>query len=234
MQQATNKCRLDRMTATDRTVTPASPRRRAGRPVGSRSGETQTREQILAAARALFAERTYGATTIRAVAALAGVNPGLVHHFFGSKRGLFAASIQLPAELTEQVPVLLAGDPRKLGERLVRLFLAVWEDPTTGPQLRALIRSAFSDDEAAATLRDVVTANILAPLSASLPVDQPAQRLTLVASQVVGLMAGRYILGIQPLADANDEQLVAWVGPTLQRYLTADLDAPAEATPQEH
>jgi AcrR family transcriptional regulator len=216
------------MTATDR-ATPPSPRRRAGRPVGSRSGETQTREQILTAARALFAERTYAATTIRAVAAQAGVNPGLVHHFFGSKRGLFAASIQLPAQLTEQVPVLLAGEPRQLGERLVRLFLHVWDDPTTGPQVRAMIRSAFSDDEAAATLRDVVTANILAPLAATLSKDQPAQRLTLSASQLIGLMAGRYILGIQPLAEATTEQLVTWVAPTIQRYLTADLDAPPQA-----
>ena len=217
------------MNATARSATPPSPRRRAGRPVGSRSGETQTREQILTAARALFAERTYAATTIRAVAAEAGVNPGLVHHFFGSKRGLFAASIQLPSELTEQVPALMTGDLRNLGDRLVGLFLRMWEDPTTGPQVRAIIRSAFSDDEAAATLRDAITANILAPLSAVLPMDQPAQRLTLAASQVIGLMAGRYILGIQPLVDATTEQLVAWVGPTIQRYLTSDLDALPEA-----
>jgi AcrR family transcriptional regulator len=218
------------MNTAGRSASPPSQRRRAGRPAGSRSGETRTREQILTAARALFAERTYAATTIRAVAAEAGVNPGLVHHFFGSKRGLFAASIQLPIELTEQVPVLLAGDLRNLGERLVRLFLHVWENPTTGPQVRAMIRSAFSDDEAAATLRDVITANILVPLSAALPMDQPEQRLTLVASQVVGLMAGRYILGIQPLVDATTDQLATWVGPTIQRYLTAELKAPPEAT----
>ncbi|MDR3035445.1 MAG: TetR family transcriptional regulator [Kitasatospora sp.] len=219
------------MKATDSSATPPARRRRAGRPPGSRSGETRTRELILTAARALFAERTYAATTIRAVAAEAGVNPALVHHFFGSKRELFAASIQLPAQLTGQVPLLIAGETEHLGERLARLFLHVWENPATGPQVRAMIRSAFSDDEAAATLRDVLTTRVLTPLSAALPHAPAPLRLSLAASQLVGLAATRHILRIGPLVDTETEQLVAWVGPTIQRYLTADLTPPTSTTP---
>jgi len=96
---------------------------------GRRPGDSGTRAAILEAARASFAERGYDASTIRGIAGEAGVDPALVHHYFGTKEGLFAASMALPMTPGDVLPGVLAGPLDDLGERLVRLFLAVWDEP---------------------------------------------------------------------------------------------------------
>src|SRR3954468_13618000 len=96
---------------------------------GRRPGQTETREKILDAARHRFAELGYDGATIRGIAADAGVNAALLHHFFGSKQELFAATMNLPGNPAELVPSILAGPRSGIGERLVRAFLAVWAAP---------------------------------------------------------------------------------------------------------
>src|SRR5919199_4934959 len=93
----------------------------AARAGGRRPGATTTREAILEAARHLFATRGYDGTTIRGIAAGAGVDPALVHHFFGAKDELFLTVLQMPETVLSQVPALLAGDLGSAGERLARL-----------------------------------------------------------------------------------------------------------------
>ena len=122
-----------------------SPRRSGRRP-----GDSGTREAILAAAKESFAASGYDATTIRGVGRAAGVDPALVHHFFGTKQDLFAAAMDLPVDPAQMVPALLADGVDGLGERLVRMFLLVWDStPGQGPML-ALLRSAAANDQAAA------------------------------------------------------------------------------------
>ena len=103
-------------------------RKRLGRPAGS----PRNREAILAAARQQFAERGYESATIRGIAAAAGVDPALVHHYFGTKDLLFAEAMELPISPSAVVPDVLAGDPGQLGERLVRRFLDLWSADSTG------------------------------------------------------------------------------------------------------
>lgn len=216
------------MTATQPAPKPG-PRRGPGRPAGSRSGDTRTRGRILEAARELFASRTYAATTIRAVAAAADVNPALVHHFFGTKRDLFAATVQLPEQLTGQLPVLIADDAdgtADAGRRIVHLYLTMWQQPETGRVLAAMVRSGMSDPEAADILKQALTETILGPLVAASGRDQPGLRITLAATHLVGLAMGRHILALQPLTDADIEHLTACVAPAIQHYLTGPLPAP--------
>src|SRR5919106_6266996 len=124
---------------------------------GRRPGASGTREAILAAARRAFAERGYQHATIRQVAELAGVDPALVHHYFGTKQGLFVAAVQLPVNPVEQLSAVLADDPELVGQRMIGVFLSVWDLAANNSPLLALVRSAVSDEQAAAMLREFIT-----------------------------------------------------------------------------
>ncbi len=190
---------------------------------GRRTGDSGTREAVLAAAREAFGMQGYGATSLRAVARTAGVDPALVLHFFGSKDGLFEAAVELPLDPVTVVQGLLAGDRDGLGERIVRTFLGVWDGtPGQGPML-AMLRSAVSHAEAAAMLRELLLRVILLPVARGAGGDNPERRAGLLASQVAGLAVTRYVLAIEPLASATADELAPLIGPTLQRYLTGDL-----------
>jgi AcrR family transcriptional regulator len=192
---------------------------------GRRPGASGTREAILAAAREGFAELGFSGTSVRAVAARAGVDPALVHHYFGTKDELFAAALELPFDPAAIAPSLLEGGPEGLGERLIRFFLQVWEQPEGQVRFQAILRSAVTQDAAAGLLRDFVTRQILGRVAAALDEPDASLRASLVGSQLVGLGVLRYIVGVEPLASADPETVVAAVAPTLQRYLTGDLGA---------
>ena len=190
---------------------------------GRRPGDSGTRAAVLAAAREAFGMQGYGATSVRAVARTAGVDPSLVLHFFGSKDGLFAAAIELPVDPVELVAGLLAGDVDDLGERVVRTFLAVWDaSPGQGPML-AMLRSAVSHEDAAEMLRELLLRVILRPLAVGAGGSNPDLRAALLASQLVGLAITRYVLRLEPVTSASADELAPLLGPTLQRYLTGQL-----------
>jgi AcrR family transcriptional regulator len=204
-----------------RIATDASSDRRAAtrRPRGRRAGGSTTREQILAAARDRFARQGYARTTVRAVAADAGVDPALVHYFYGSKDRLFAAAMALAVNPAEIIAEVLQGERTGIGERLVRRALEAWDEPEAQASLAALVRSAASHDAAAATLRGFVEGELVPRLAAVAAEPEPALRAALVGSQLGGLIVARYILGIEPLASSDRDRLVASIGPTLERYL---------------
>ena len=187
---------------------------------GRRTGDCDTRATILAAARESFTARGYDATTVRAVAHQAGVDPALIHYFFGTKDALFAASLELPVNPREVVDELVAGGLDGLGERMVAVLLGVWEEPGGSPLL-AMLRSAVAHEEAAAMVRQFLAREVIGRLARAVDAPDPDLRASLCASQIVGLAVARYIVRIEPLASAEAATVAAWVGPTLQRYLTA-------------
>jgi AcrR family transcriptional regulator len=207
-------------------ATPANTAQASPRPAhsGRRPGESGARTDILAAARALFGKLGFERTTIRAVALRAGVDPALVHHYFGTKEGLFENAIELPVTPARFLPTILSGDPAGVGDRAVRAFLAVWEEADAQPVYQALIRAAVTNEQAAAAVRNYVTRQVIGPITEALHVDRPQLRATLVGSQFIGLVMARYILRLEPLAGADVETVVAAVGPTVHRYLTGDLE----------
>ncbi len=192
---------------------------------GRRPGNPDTRESILHAAREAFAERGFDGASIRAIATAAGVDPALVHHYFGTKDKLFLATVNAPGDPAELLPDVLGGGPDEAGERLVRLFLGLWASPA-GAGMIALMRSAMSNDWTARLIRDFIVTQVLRRIAGGLGLD-PAEaplRGNLVAAQMAGLAMTRYILKIEPLASAPPETIVAAVAPTIQRYLTGSLD----------
>ena len=203
---------------------------RRGRPGGRTPRGRATSDAILAAARRVFAQRGFDATTIRAVAEAAAVDPALVLHYHGSKQRLFLAATELPVDAARLVPLLLEGPREEVGERLVRFALALWEGDAR-EALLAVLRSGVSDPVAAALLRDVVTARLLGPVGRAIAADHAELRVSLVASQIVGLALVRYVLAVEPLASASHDAVVAALGPTIQRYLTAPLDPVAREGP---
>jgi len=203
--------------------------RRATR-TGRRPGSVDTRGRILDAARSSFGERGFEGTTIRGVAARAGVDPALIHHYFGSKQRLFVAAMEFPVDFAAMVPRLVAGPREGIGERLVRFVFETWETPTVRPLIVGLVRSATTDPVAATMLRELLAAGPLLALTHA--IDRPDARLraSLVGTQLIGLALARYVVAVEPLASAPIDDLVRAVGPTIQRYLTGDL-ARGEAAP---
>ena len=189
---------------------------------GRRPGGPDTRGDILAAARKSFADKGFSGTTIRAVGAAAGVDPALVHHYFGSKDDLFLAALEIPVDPRELMPPVFEPGLDGAGERLVRLFLSVWDTPGARLPLLALVRSGLAA-ESPELLRQGLLPIVLQPLHAALPADEGPRRVQLVASQMIGLVVTRYLLALEPLASMPLEEVVAAVSPTVQRYLDGPL-----------
>jgi AcrR family transcriptional regulator len=190
---------------------------------GRRPGGPDTRGEILAAARESFAHKGFAGTTIRAVAADAGVDPALVHHYFGAKDDLFLAALEIPVDPRALVPAVFEPGVAGAGERLLRLFLSVWDDPAARLPLIALVRSGLSQEAPETLLQQGILRMVLQPLRAALPVAEADRRVQLVASQLIGLVMTRYLLALEPLASMPVDDVVAWVAPTLQRYLDGPL-----------
>jgi AcrR family transcriptional regulator len=189
---------------------------------GRRPGAPDTRAAILEAARTAFAEKGFAGTTIRAVAAEAGVDAALVHHYFGTKDDLFVAALELPVDPRQAIAPALVAGPDGAGERLLRVFLGVWDDPAHTPVFVALARTLL-DPSAGHLMREGFLPVVLQPVGRALGLDRPDLRMSLVASQILGLVLGRYVLALEPLASLPAETVVAAYAPTLQRYLTGDL-----------
>jgi hypothetical protein len=151
------------------------------------------------------------------------VDPKLVQHFYGSKHELFVAAMGLPLDPARVIDDLLAPGTDRLGERLVRTFVGVW-DSREGRHLVGLLRSLVGDPQATAMMRQFFAHEILGRLVAALDIDEPRRRASLVASQLFGLALVRYAVKLEPIASATPDEIARWVGPNLQRYFTAELE----------
>ena len=191
-------------------------------PRGRRPGAPDTRAAILAAARTSFAGKGYAGTTIRGIASVAGVDAALVHHYFGTKDDLFVAALELPIDPREALAPALVGGPEGAGERVLRVFVGVWDDPRNTPVLVAFARSVL-DPSAEHLLSEGFLPVVLQPVGRALGLDRPDLRMSLVASQLIGIILGRYVLALEPLASLSADALVTTYAPTIQRYLTGPL-----------
>jgi AcrR family transcriptional regulator len=170
----------------------------------------QTKAAILAAARERFAESGYEAATIRAIAADANIDPSMVMRYFGNKEQLFAAA----AEFDLRFPDLSDVAPEDLGTALVSHFLARWEDDEA---LIVLLRSATTNAEAAQRMTEIFAGQLLPAIAKVVP-DDASRRAGLIATQVLGMALCRFVLRLPPVVALTREELIGWLGPTLQRY----------------
>jgi AcrR family transcriptional regulator len=172
---------------------------------------SQTRADILSAARRRFGAEGYERTTLRAVAADVGIDPALVIRYFGTKQNLFAAA----ADFTIELPDLSGIDPDEVAGMLLSRFFAVWEEDET---FVALLRAAMTSQVAADTLRDVFATQIAPKLIVATP-DHPQQRIGLMGAFIIGLATTRYVLANPPVADISRDDLNRWAAPVIRQLL---------------
>jgi len=226
-------------------VTGQSAARRGSR-AGRRSGDSGTREAILDAARAQFAQRGYHGATIRAIAAAAEVDPALVHHFYGTKEALFAAAMRLPIVPSEVLTAALARDAWDTGSagaggagagpgfgaHLVRTALGLWESAELRETFIGLLRSAVTSEQAAVMLREFIADSILSTVARAAGLTERGTsaeaefRAAMVATQMLGLAFTRLVLALPPVAGASVDDLAVTVGPSIERYLTGEIQLP--------
>lgn len=196
-------------------------RKRPGRP----PGPSDTRERILASARELFARNGIDKTSIRAIAADAGVDPALVHHYFGTKPQLFAAAIHIPIDPMAVIGPLREVEVEQIGHTLPSILLPLW-DSEIGKGFIATLRSILAGNDVSLVrsfLQDVIVSEVGSRVD-----DPPGSgriRVQFVASQLVGVAVARYILELEPFKSLPVEQIAETIGPNLQRYLTGELPA---------
>jgi AcrR family transcriptional regulator len=172
---------------------------------------SQTRADILSAARRRFGAEGYERTTLRAVAADVGVDAALVIRYFGSKQDLFAAA----ADFSIDLPDMSGVDPDQVAGILLPRFFAVWEEDET---FLALLRAAMTSPTAADTLRNVFAQQVAPKLMTATP-DNPVQRIGLMGAFVIGLATTRYVLKNPPIATLSREELTRWAAPVIRQLL---------------
>lgn len=188
------------------------------RPGRWRSG-AESKQRILQAARKLFGRHGYGATTVRAIAAAAEVDPAMVFYFFGTKQGLFGAAVEMSGNVPPAIESIFAGGLDTIGERIVRTLVENIEKSGRTP-LVMLTRSAPTDTRSEELLREFIDREITDRLAAMLGTPDAALRAAMVNAQILGLTVARYIMKIEPIASASVDELAGRFGPLVQFCLT--------------
>ena len=186
---------------------------------GRRPGTSDTRDQILAVARRRFATRGYDATSLRGIAADAKVDPALLIHYFGTKEGLFTAATGLPTGLSEVFAGQQGQTLRDFAESLVRSYLRFVDSDQSRNAILALVRSAVSNEKAAAMLREFLAAELVPVIASRTGHENAALRAGLVAAQLMGVAMLRHVVRLDPVARATPDEIVALVAPVIEHYL---------------
>ncbi len=156
---------------------------------------------------------------MRSIAQSAGVDTGMIRHWFGDKQGLFAATVLDRTPVVSRLSGVLADRSPGRGLRLASAYLDLWEDPESGPILRALVRSSISDSAVPAAVRRAIGGGVMDREFSGDPNDTG---LALVGSHMLGVAVARYIVELPALATMPRDVLIAHLGPTLDRYLDRD------------
>lgn len=177
---------------------------------GAVRGSGSSREAILHAARRLFGERGYAATTIREVAAEAGVSPALVMKTCGSKERLYADATPL-----EPTPIDADQSLDGLGELLVRRMLDRRTDHVAEPWLRGLylISGAPDPAEARAEFRERMLRRFPVADAAS------RRRVDQLACLLIGLAAGSRVVRLLDPEETELAEVVREYGALAQRLI---------------
>jgi AcrR family transcriptional regulator len=189
-----------------------------GRPGRWRSG-AESKQRILQTARELFAQHGYGGTTVRTIATAAEVDPAMVFYFFGTKKGLFNAAVDMSGNVPSAIDSIFVGSVGTIGERIVRTLVENLDKSDHTP-LVMLTRSAPTDAQSEALLREFIEREITGRLAALIGTPDAAMRASMVNVQILGLAVARYIVRIEPIASASADDLVAMFGPLVQHCLT--------------
>jgi AcrR family transcriptional regulator len=190
---------------------------------GPRDDRGVVSAQIVAAARSEFVDHGVSGTTFRAIARRAAVDPALVHYYFASKEALLDAATTPPAELLESVRAAIGAPLATRGQSIIENVLRLWSNPAIADILRATFLCANVDDATREKLRASMSLSFIGATAERLPQEDRLIRAGLVSSQVIGLCWLRYIWKLDPLASLPESETIAYLAPTLQKYLNGHL-----------
>ncbi len=182
-------------------------------------GTDDVRDAVLDAARAAFHARGYVRTSVKGVAAAAGVAPEVVNRYWNSKESLFAAAMQLPFDPASAVPRLVAPGLDGMGERLTRATLDLLADEETRNDFIALFQAGASATKAARGMQDFIERSIVDRLVRVVGVPDARLRVNLIISYLMGIGTSRYVIRLEPLASMPEEDVIKLVAPTIQNWL---------------
>ena len=191
---------------------------------GPKRGRGVLPAQILAVARSSFAEHGYASTSMRSVANDAGVDPRLIGYYFSSKRALLEACLVPPAGFVEGFARVTSSDLPSRGRSLVQFLLSSWERPDSAEVLRSILLTAAHEPIALERLRQIIHGSLINAVAANLGDNERVLRGGLIASQMLGLAMTRYVWRIEPIASLPDNDVIDYIAPTIQRYLTDELE----------
>ncbi len=174
---------------------------------------------VLDTARGLYARQGYVNTTIKGVAAAAGVAPDLIRRYYANREDLFAAAMRLPVDPVAAITQMLAPGIDGLAERLVRVTLRMLDEPETRDQIAAMVRDGAGAAKATAPLREFLESTIVDRVAAILGVPDARTRATLAISYLMGVAGARYVMRMEPLASATEDEVVRLVTPAIQTAL---------------
>jgi AcrR family transcriptional regulator len=181
------------------------------------------RQRILTTARELFSESGFERTTMRAIGRRAGVDPALIHHYFGTKSDLLVAALR-PEVNVAAVFDGIADTDSSVGREFVHRVIDFWErDPQQRARAVALLRVAVTHEQIADRLREFIRGVAIAALGEFVATDDSDRRVAMVMSQMLGLILARYVMKVPGIADASATELSRWVGPTIDNYLSGDI-----------
>jgi AcrR family transcriptional regulator len=189
-------------------------------PIGRRPGNPDTRQLLLETARRLFAEAGYDKTSVRDIAAAAGVDPALIRHYFGTKAELFRATIGWPFEPAQVAVQVTEGGRDEIAARLTRVFFEAWEQPDSRAPLLAILRGAATHEESATLVRQFIQGQLYRQIAAELPDPDAELRIDLAMAQLLGIAYLRHILRVEPIASTPLDELTARVAPVIDAHMT--------------
>jgi AcrR family transcriptional regulator len=174
-------------------------------PPGSRAEQRRrTEARILDAASRVFVTAGYERATIRAVASAAGVDAGLVMHYFGSKQELFRRVIG-----AAPVPAVSGGPEQATEQILATLADRLANEPVAS---LAILRSMLTNPEAASVISEGM-ARYQAQIAQAIPADDASLRAALISAVILGVTVSRHLIKSDELASADPAEVISLLRP---------------------
>lgn len=189
------------------------------KPRGRRAGRPDTRAEILDVARDRFLSTGYASTSLRSIAADAGVDVALLSYHFSSKQGLFAASMALPVRPGELIEQALDAPVDQWPGRILRTVVHIWDDPEIGPVLVRTVLATAAEEGGAGGFVEFLETELLGRLRGRLTGRDADARATGVLMTIAGLLMTRYVLRVPTTVSASPEEIVRIATPALAIHL---------------